>query len=560
MPPELAGVPGTWCRNLVPELIVSPELVAYEAEMTDTISVDPVAPLNEDEQQELAASLDSQGAVLPLRRADLHTRAMASRVRERVLQWTPQGPSAVAVPTTHGKLDKIDVIPGILAVPTLDEDGDKIPFVKKALFRALRSLPLIDEAAPWSSLEHASAVITTQFESILPPPPVRWANVDSDRTVALMAFQGLGAHRLEPLDSDPEEAAYAVDMTWMSAFAVRPGLEPYGACAYFGADRTLMRVYTSHDDRTHHPGDDSWNDAKWRWRCALFAGVTIADHLGGVHFLASNLLVTVTREQLHHDHPMRRLLKPFGYGAVEVNIDAGLMLAPEGGVAHRLFGFTYAGLYRCLLRGVETMRLQTFPQAMAAKRVTTLGDSYPYATDGLALYEILQTYAQDYLDIFFPGESVVQDAAVRAWWQAIIELAPTLGLGPLNTAGQVVDLITEFMFIVTGMHGQVGAVVPYLFDPDFITCKIRAGTQLSDVQATVQVLNLAALTQMEQPAMIGDYSHIFLERDKERTIAAFERYQQGLIKLSHDIEERNKHREQPFQTFNPVILKTSVST
>jgi len=414
------------------------------------------------------------------------------------------------------------VIPGILAVRALDEGGDKIPFVKKALFWALRSLPLIDEAEPWASPELASAKIASQFEALL-PPPVRWTNVTSDRTKALMAFQGLGAHRLEPVDADPDGAAYALDMTWMSAFVVRPELEPYGACADFGADRTLLRVYTSHDDRNRHPGDASWDDAKWRWRCALFAGVTIADHLGATHFLGSNLLVTVTREQLPQERPLRRPLKPFGFGAVDVNIDAGLMLVPEGGVAHRLFGFTYAGLYRCLLRGVETMRLQSFPQVIAAKRVAGLGDSYPYAMDGLALYEVLQTYAQDYLDIFFPGESVVQEAAVRARWQAIIESAPTLGLGPLNTARQVVDLITEFMFVVTGMHGQVGAVVPYLLDPDFITCKIRAGTQMSDVQATVQVLNLAALTQMGQLAMIGDYSHLFLDQHKEQAVAAFER-------------------------------------
>jgi len=236
------------------------------------------------------------------------------------------------------------------------------------------------------------------------------------------------------------------------------------------------------------------------------------------------------------------------------------MLAPEGGVAHRLFAFTYAGLSRCLLRGFETMRFQTFPETIAAKRVEALEDAFPYATDGLALYGVLQSYAQDYLDIFFPGESVVQDPAVRAWWRRFVELAPTLGLPPLNRASQVVDLVTELMFIVTGMHAQVGAVVPYLLDPAFITCKIRAGSQLSDVQATVQVLNLAALTQLQQPAMIGDYSHLFLDEHRDRVLAAFERYQQGLIQLSRDIEERNRHREQPFETFNPTFLKSSVST
>jgi len=424
--------------------------------MTSDLSADPVAPLNDTEQRELAVSLDREASAVPLRRADLHTRAMVNRVRERVLQWTPQGPSAASVPTTCGPLEKIDVIPGVLAVPVLDEDGDKIPFLKKALFRAMRSLPLIDEATPWSSPDQASTVIASQFEELLPPPPVKWTDVASDRVMGLLAFQGLAAHRLEPLDDDSGGAAYAVDLSWMQAFAVRPGLEPYGACAYFAADRTPLRIYTSHDDRTHHPGEPSWEEAKWRWRCALFAAVTIADHLGATHFLASNVLVTATRENLPEDHPLRRLLKPFGYGAVDVNIDAGLMLSPEGGVAHRLFAFTYAGLSRCLLRGVETMRFQPFPRAMAAKRIEALGDRYPYATDGLALYGVLRAYAQNYVDIFFPGESVAQDPAVRAWWRGIVTLAPTLGLGPLSSARQVIDLMTELMFIVTGIHAQVG--------------------------------------------------------------------------------------------------------
>jgi hypothetical protein len=100
-------------------------------------------------------------------------------------------------------------------------------------------------------------------------------------------------------------------------------------------------------------------------------------------------MVTVTHEQLPENHPLRRLLKPYGYGAVDINLDAGLMLSPEGGLAHRLFSFTYGGLSRCLLRGIETMSFQTLPQAMAAKRVKALGDAFPDATDGLALYDIL---------------------------------------------------------------------------------------------------------------------------------------------------------------------------
>jgi hypothetical protein len=114
---------------------------------------------------------------------------MVPRIREQITKWTAQGPSAAGIPKAHGPLEKIDVIPGILAVPTLDEDGDKIQFAKKILFKVLRSLPLTDDAAAWPSRDAASAVIGTQFARILPRPAVQWTDVTSDRAMALLAFQ-----------------------------------------------------------------------------------------------------------------------------------------------------------------------------------------------------------------------------------------------------------------------------------------------------------------------------------------------------------------------------------
>src|SRR5277367_1898639 len=124
----------------------------------DIYSNDRTPPISEKQQQELAASLDSAGSAIPLRPSDLHTRTMVPRIREQISKWTAQGPSAAGIPKTHGPLEKIDVIPGILAVPTLDEDGDKIQFAKKILFRVLRSLPLTDDAAAWPSREAAASV------------------------------------------------------------------------------------------------------------------------------------------------------------------------------------------------------------------------------------------------------------------------------------------------------------------------------------------------------------------------------------------------------------------
>src|SRR5271155_1994355 len=110
--------------------------------MDDIYANDPTPPITEKQQQELAASLDAAGSAVPLRPSDLHTRTMVPRVREQIIRWTAQSSSAAGIPKAHGPLEKIDVIPGILAVPTHDEAGEKTQFAKKILFRVLRSLPL----------------------------------------------------------------------------------------------------------------------------------------------------------------------------------------------------------------------------------------------------------------------------------------------------------------------------------------------------------------------------------------------------------------------------------
>ena len=336
---------------------------------------------------------------------------------------------------------------------------------------------------------------------------------------------------------------------------------PYGACAYFSIDGTLERIYTSHDDRTQYPGDPSWEHAKWAWRTSLFTAVTLVDHLGATHYSFSNLLVRISRETLPPDHPVRRLLKAFTYGAVAINRDAARTLSNHRGIAHRLFAFTYESLVRLLLHGVEMQRFRTFPDSIAAMRVEALGDRFLYAADGLALYAVFNRYVDEYLQVYFTSNQLVEDGALRAFWRRLNDLAPAFALGALTHAGQVKDLFTQFMFTVTGNHAHVGGVVDYLFDPAFMGARIRPALAESDVQSTLQALNLTVLTGLRQPMLIGSYQHLLLDGPRHSdAVGTFERYQSDLEALAERIEDRNTHIEQPFQTFNPRILDTSVST
>lgn len=251
--------------------------------MGATLETDSDTTFSDRERQELASSLAGTSSALLHASDDLFTRSLDRYVREKFGAWKPNGPSAAALPKAQGPLEKIDVIPAIVQSPAYDEDGEEDLLPKQLLSGKLKALPVLDEATPWPCVEEARRILAAEFGPLLPPPPVTWSEPASDRTLSLVAFQGLGAHRLEPVADDPEGATWAVDLAWMCAFPVRDGLEPYGACAYFAADRSLQRIYTSHDDRTHRPGDSGWEHAKWRWRCTLFTAVTVADHLGWGH-------------------------------------------------------------------------------------------------------------------------------------------------------------------------------------------------------------------------------------------------------------------------------------
>ncbi|MEM7342124.1 MAG: hypothetical protein AAF467_26015, partial [Actinomycetota bacterium] len=297
--------------------------------------------------------------LVPFSIADQHTRAVMKLARDQRTSWEPVGADGVGLPTVQGEVPMLGIIPSIVEVPSISEDAEAVQlpekisgfFAEKITGAALDRLPVIDDTTLWESSDAADACIDAFFEGALPAPTDTWADATSDETIERLAMQGLAAHRLEPVDDPTDDAAFVVDLSWLVGYEVRSGFLPFGASAYFDADGSVLRIYVCHDDRTYTPGEDGWDQAKWVWKSSVLTAVGIVDHLGSTHFLTSNVVTTVARETLPVDHPLRRLFKAFTYGAADVNRAAALTLSNRGGIAHRLWSFTYEGLARMLLRG-----------------------------------------------------------------------------------------------------------------------------------------------------------------------------------------------------------------
>ncbi len=493
---------------------------------------------------------------------DRHTLAFLEMTRSAIKDWNTKVPTAgsILAPSHDGVLGTVGLPFGGLTLPSDDEDWPEQGIVRSATLRALRSglFPVVDLDEAWSSREEARAA----FQEMLPIPELlsvpnhHWDEMSSDAAMSRFAFAGLAALRLMPVTvADADGAAWVSDFTWLGSFPVREGFERYGAAAYFDVAQRIVRIRWSHGGKDVRPGDPEWAHAKWAWKCTVMVGTTVSDHLVGVHWLIGNYVTNASRSFMGLDHPIRRLLKPFTWRTVTINYNATFSLCPERGFVHRTSALTYESLTAAYGASVGLLRYMTTPQLIARKGAAGMGDAFPWATDALALYNVMLAFVEDYVGRYYTGDALERDPEVIAFWDSISKATATIGIPPLRRAN-VVAMLAQFMWCVTGLHEAVGVLLEYAIDPSFISTKIRPGREMADVQSSMQCLAVVGLTGLRMPALLNDFSHVCLDRPGAEAFGSFQR---ELVALSERIDRANETRKYPCNTFNPRFLETGVS-
>lgn len=512
---------------------------------------------------------------------DRHTRLFIFMIKAAIRAWKADRPSIdkVRPPRLVGGLPLVELPFGRpeepLRLPTLDEDWPPADFKRKAMLWLLRNgvlFPVRDDATAWVNAEEARDT----YQEILPlgsfmaRPYHSWTEMTSDAAMSRIGFAGLGALRMLPpaslapgVEVEPG-TAWVSDLSYLGAYEVREGFERYGARACFDAEQRPIAIYWSHGATWVRPGDAGWAHAKWVWRCSLLVGTTVTDHLVGCHWLIANYVATASRQALSATHPLRLLLKPFTWRTITINFGASDTLCPERGFVHRGSALTAEALTRAFRDSVGLLHFATVRTLIARKGAEGMGDRFPWATDALALYEVIHAFVVDYLGLYFTPEALDADVEVHGFW-AHLASAPASVRFPARTQEGVTDLLAQFIWSVTGLHEAVGTVHEYVLNPTYMGTKIRPGTEMADVQTSIQGLLVMALTGLEMPALLdlGDAGGIFGVDDRGR--AAFQRFHDALVALSAQIDEANRRRladpvrPWPCNTFNPRVLETGVS-
>ncbi|KAL8548815.1 hypothetical protein ACS0TY_007905 [Phlomoides rotata] len=327
----------------------------------------------------------------------------------------------------------------------------------------------------------------------------------------------------------------------------------------------------------------------WLWRLAK---THVLAHDSGVHQLVSHWLRThccvepyiiATNRQLSAMHPIYMLLHPHLRYTMEINALAREALINASGIIEN--GFSPGKYSMELSSAAYDQQWQFDLQALPADLIhrgmavedpsaphglkLTIED-YPYANDGLLLWDAIKQWVADYVSFFYPESSLVEsDEELQSWWTEI----RTVGHGDkkdepwwprLQTPDDLVGILTTIIWVASGHHAAVnfgqfdfGGYFPNrptiartpmpTEDPNDEEKKLfleRPEAFLlqcfpSQVQATVVMAILDVLSNHSpDEEYIGDKMEVHWEGNKVIT-AAFERFNGRLKEIEGVIDARN---------------------
>lgn len=242
---------------------------------------------------------------------------------------------------------------------------------------------------------------------------------------------------------------------------------------------------------------------------------------------------------------------------------------------HRALSLEYAGLCTLLDRGLRSFVYMPFPAFVAAQKLPESASSaLPMVEDGMALWEIIATFAREYVQIFYKtDEALLGDAEAVRYWEALdaSREAGAFGLPSLATAAggaraALAEQLAHHMFNVSAVHEMVGNTVELLTDDRGFAGKVRAGQERIDTQAYFQMLCLSAMTSMRMPLLkecgwgaVYEGSDRIGASELADVQCALAKLKASLAALEASIDERNAARLQPFNGCNPKVLECSVS-
>ncbi|CAH1441574.1 unnamed protein product [Lactuca virosa] len=218
----------------------------------------------------------------------------------------------------------------------------------------------------------------------------------------------------------------------------------------------------------------------WLWKLAKIHALA---HDSGYHQLVSHWLRThcctepyiiATNRQLSKMHPIHNLLHPHFRYTMEINALARESLINAGGIIETCFS---PGKYSIELSSSaygqqwrfdhEALPADLIARGMAVEDPDSPHglklsiEDYPYANDGLVLWDIIKDWVTNYVNHYYPEENLVEsDSELQAWWTEIrteghADKKDEPWWPILKTPKDLIGILTTIIWVASGHHAAV---------------------------------------------------------------------------------------------------------
>ncbi|KAL2337922.1 hypothetical protein Fmac_012368 [Flemingia macrophylla] len=344
----------------------------------------------------------------------------------------------------------------------------------------------------------------------------------------------------------------------------------------------------------------------------LLAKAYVVVNDSGYHQLISHWLnthatiepfVIATNRNLSVLHPIYKLLLPHYRDTMNINALARQSLINAGGIIEQSFlpgrfslemssavykgwVFTDQALPADLIKRGMAVEDPSFPNGLRL-----VIEDYPYAVDGLEIWNAIKTWVQDYVSVYYATDGAVKnDSELQAWWKEAVEkghgdLKDKPWWPKLQTIEEMIQTCSIIIWIASALHAAVNfGQYPYggyILNRPTLTRRLlpEAGSKeyeecgkdpqkayLRTITAKYQALvDLSVIEILSRHAS----DEIYLGQrdnndwtDERKAKEAFEKFGKKLKDIEAKISERNKdpslrNRNGPAQMPYTVLLPTS---
>ena len=546
-----------------------------------------IFPVSRQEAKPLPADSCSPALNSKFHKLDLNAKLLYQALSKGVLDAqgpTPNG-SVVPRPRWHRRLKKQVTVFGV-PIPIEDEDAGASSSSFSEGFgdfaqQLLRSTLIFGDAqeadlhlAFADAAESVSMLdASTRAKTRLPPTLMPWPTMLTDDAVAKIAFVGMGAHaitRLTPAQrkqwgslpgapGDLTGCEFVSDFTWMSGLETRGTFERYGAAAFFDDNGDVVGIVWNAAPNAEslaagawfNPRDGlEWDRAKFVWRSSLVVGVTLRDHLVGLHATLSNAAVTATRENLPTTHPLRRLLTPFTYKTVWINKGSIATLLSRNGMLHRAVALSWNGMKQAFRYSYENVVFANATAQIAARGMDDVPEwLYPWGADTRRFDRIVHNFVSEYVAAYYGrGDEcrmrVLADDDLHAFDDGLHAFSRTM-LPHIHDCASLVTVLSTIIVKVTASHLQFGRVSAYVSDAGWAASKLEPydpkDSNLAGLQTAFQMNGIAMITAKAQPMLMANFDHLLTgtKTQLRESKAAWHTFREDLCRLSNAIDAQN---------------------